>query len=71
MPLWDFKCKSCENTEEVFVKRYSLPVFCSQCGEETERLIGLSSFQLRGDGWYKDGYDGPSNKKEKVNDARD
>lgn len=26
------------------------------CGGETKKLISLSSFQLKGGGWYKDGY---------------
>ena len=30
---------------------------CPECEKETmKRKIGLSSFQLKGGGWYKDGY---------------
>lgn len=28
----------------------------SVCGGETEKLISQSSFQLKGGGWFKDGY---------------
>ena len=30
---------------------------CPECEKETmKRQVGLSSFQLKGGGWYKDGY---------------
>lgn len=67
MPLWDFKCKDCGNTEEQLVKRWSLPVLCSKCDGETERQVGKSSFILKGDCWAKDNY---SSKKEKNQNVK-
>lgn len=29
---------------------------CSICGKKCKRLVSLSSFHLKGGGWYKDGY---------------
>lgn len=62
MPIWDFRCKDCGNTEEWLTSREEADkVQCTVCGGETERLVGNTSFRLKGDGWYKDGY---SSKKE-------
>jgi len=35
---------------------------CPACNELCERILDLSSFQLKGDGWYKDGYSKPAPK---------
>lgn len=29
---------------------------CPECGGKLERLISSTAFQLKGGGWYKDGY---------------
>jgi putative FmdB family regulatory protein len=63
MPLFDFTCKNCSNTFEVF-KKYSNkdePVACPACNSfETDRVVSGLNFQLSGNGWYKDGYSGKS-----------
>lgn len=64
MPLYDFICVNCGLTEELLVKNSEEKVECPECKETLERKLGLSSFRLKGDGWYKDGY----SKKEKKND---
>ena len=61
MPIYEYKCKKCDYTEEVLQKMNDPFYFkgqgCPECGAfEMERIIGLSSFQLKGDGWYRDGY---------------
>lgn len=56
MPIFEYVCKSCNETFEVLEK----PIFadeeksCPNCGEkDLERIISASSFRLKGDGWYK------------------
>lgn len=68
MPMFDFKCLTCSNIFETLVMR---PVYneqgkmlgleCPHCGnKDTEKFIKEISvgtnFQLKGDGWYADGY---------------
>ena len=62
MPIYDFKCKSCEHTFEVLQKYSDDNPPCEECGKDTERLISKTSFILKGGGWYKDGYSKPKSK---------
>ena len=57
MPLYDFKCTECEHIFEELasISETSDPP-CTECGSETEKLIGLSSFRLKGEGWYVTDY---------------
>lgn len=52
-PLYDFECKSCKTTFEKIVKNDTIEVSCPVCGGQSQRQIGLSSFILKGDGWFK------------------
>ena len=60
MPLYDFKCEKCDYIEEVLTSSAGsseIILTCPECEKETmKRQVGLSSFQLKGGGWYKDGY---------------
>ena len=62
MPLYEYVCESCQNDFEKLV-RLSDPVPpCPECGaEDVKKKISASAFSLKGGGWYKDGYSGPSN----------
>jgi putative FmdB family regulatory protein len=62
MPIYEYLCKSCGHEFEE-VQKFSDPSLeeCPDCGQNTaERQVSMSSFHLKGGGWYKDGY---SNKK--------
>ena len=67
MPLYDFGCEECGPSEELLLSSSGsseITLTCPKCGNETmRRQDGLSSFQLKGGGWYKDGYT-KNNKKE-------
>ena len=66
MPVYEYECKSCENVFEVQQRMTDDPVkTCPDCQGEVKKLVSVSSFQLKGGGWYSDGYSGPSNGKEK------
>ena len=60
MPLYDFKCETCERVEEMLLPSagsYDTKLTCPDCETETmKRQVSLSSFKLEGGGWYKDGY---------------
>ncbi|MBD3261428.1 MAG: hypothetical protein GF334_07065 [Candidatus Altiarchaeales archaeon] len=54
MPVYEFKCENCESIFEVtcLIKERNEPRACPECSSEnTERVISLCSFVLKGDGW--------------------
>lgn len=71
MPIYEYECKSCGETFEVFLNASDKPVKkCTQCNSaKIQKLISNCSFQLKGTGWYvtdyanKDKSTGPKNKK--------
>ena len=71
MPVYEYECSQCEKIHEVQQKISDDPLrVCPDCGGEVKKLISMSSFQLKGGGWYADGYTGPSNGKGKNGDSK-
>ena len=71
MPVYEYECSQCEKIHEVQQKISDDPLtVCPDCGGELKKLISMSSFQLKGGGWYADGYSGPSNGKGKNGDSK-
>jgi len=68
MPLYTYQCYECMNVQEVMrsVKDRDKSVACDRCMVSSERIIDLAAFQLRGGGWYKDGYSKKPKQKPKV-----
>jgi putative FmdB family regulatory protein len=57
MPIYEYRCRSCGHTLEVIQKFNDKPLnTCTQCSGKLEKLISRSAFQLRGGGWYNEGY---------------
>lgn len=68
MPMFDFRCLTCRNIFETLIMRpiytedgHMIGVECPHCGNKNPqkfiKQISLgTSFQLKGDGWYADGY---------------
>ena len=58
MPIYEYNCDSCHQEMEVIQRADEEPISdCPQCHEPSLRKkTSLSSFQLKGGGWYKDGY---------------
>jgi putative FmdB family regulatory protein len=57
MPLYEYKCGSCQKTFEVIQKFSDTPLTsCPDCGQTVEKLMSLGSFQLKGSGWYNTDY---------------
>jgi len=64
MPLYEYKCKKCHETFEVLQSITADPLEeCIHCKGKVEKLISVSSFQLKGSGWYITDY---KNKKGKT-----
>lgn len=59
MPIYEYKCCNCGFVYDLIapLKERDTPPPCPKCGShEIRRLISRSSFALKGDGWFKDGY---------------
>lgn len=59
MPVYEFECKACalKFEERMTLDEDSSSAECPRCKERALKVPSLSSFHLKGSGWYKDGYD--------------
>jgi putative FmdB family regulatory protein len=57
MPIYEYRCKSCERVFEV-IQQFGAPQLrtCKECKGRLEKLISKSAFHLKGGGWYDQGY---------------
>lgn len=62
MPIYEYECATCEKVFEVQQRISDDPLeICPDCHGAVKKLVSVSSFQLKGGGWYADGYSGASN----------
>lgn len=63
MPIYEYQCQACENIVEAWQSISDPPLStCPECTGEMKKLISSTSFQLKGGGWYADGYGSGSGK---------
>jgi putative FmdB family regulatory protein len=56
VPIYEYRCKSCDNIfERLELTKVESPT-CKECGKPVERVISRCSFRLAGSGWYKTDY---------------
>lgn len=61
MPLYEYNCSGCKKHLEVIQKFSDAPLtVCPECGASLEKKLSLTSFQLKGTGWYNTDYRKPS-----------
>ncbi len=61
MPVYEYECKACDKVIEVQQKMVDDPLTnCPECDGPVKKLISMNSFQLKGGGWYSDGYSSTS-----------
>jgi len=57
MPIYEYKCKDCALEFEVMQRFSDAPIKeCEDCEGPVEKMISLSSFHLKGGGWYATEY---------------
>ena len=57
MPVYEYECESCQKVIEAQQRMSDAPLtVCAACGGHLKKLVSISSFQLKGRGWYADGY---------------
>jgi len=75
MPIYEYKCQKCGEEFEVFQGVADRAVkSCKRCKGSVQKLMSLSSFHLKGNGWYATDYGGkkapaaekPSTEKKEV-----
>jgi putative FmdB family regulatory protein len=59
MPIYEYECTKCGKMTEA-IQRFSDPPLteCSQCHGGLHKLISMSTFHLKGSGWYVTDYAG-------------
>jgi len=69
MPLYEYKCESCEIVNEIQHRLSEpSPEKCPSCdGGPLRKLISQTAFVLKGSGWYADGYSGKTPASSKNN----
>ncbi len=61
MPVYEYECPACKKVFEVQQRMSDDPIkTCKDCGGEVKKLVSVSSFHLKGGGWYSDGYSSKS-----------
>jgi len=67
MPIYEFRCKKCNNQIEV-IQKFSdkPPTRCKKCGGRLEKLISPPAIQFKGEGWYVTDYARKGSVAEKV-----
>jgi putative FmdB family regulatory protein len=57
MPVYEYECPACEKILEVQQRMADDPLTqCPECEGPVKKIMSRSSFQLKGGGWYADGY---------------
>ena len=58
MPIYEYTCDSCGEDFEVMQKFSESPLTTHDCSPKSKvkRKLSLTAFQLKGGGWYSEGY---------------
>jgi putative FmdB family regulatory protein len=57
MPLYEYECDTCLKVFEIQQRMADAPLSsCPECDGSVKKVMSMSSFQLKGGGWYADGY---------------
>ena len=57
MPVYEYECCACGKVIETWQSLSDAPMTdCPHCAGSLKKLISMSSFRLKGGGWYADGY---------------
>ena len=55
MPFYEFEC-SCGHIAEDLVRMGTKSIACPKCGGRAKKILSPCAFELKGGGWYADGY---------------
>jgi len=71
MPIYEYECLKCGKTTEA-MQRFSDPPLakCGHCEGRLRKLISMSTFHLKGSGWYTTDYCGKNQSTAKSADGK-
>ncbi len=71
MPIYEYECLKCGKTIEA-MQRFSDPplTVCEHCTGGLRKLISMSTFHLKGSGWYTTDYAGKNQSTAKPADSK-
>ena len=55
MPVYEFECQCGEIIEKI-VRMNTETIECPKCHKTAKKIISPCTFELKGGGWYADGY---------------
>lgn len=59
MPIYRYRCSQCKASREVMAKMSDPAPACVECGATPMvKSVARTAFQLKGGGWYAQGYTG-------------
>ena len=64
MPVYEFECTNGHITEELVAMGTKL-MRCTKCNKKAKKILSTCSFELKGGGWYADGYSSTKSKSTK------
>ena len=71
MPVYEYQCLKCSTPFELHQKISEPPkTECPKCQGELRRLISMTSFHLKGSGWYKTDYASKSSPSPEKKDSQ-
>ncbi len=60
MPVYEFRCPNGTITERI-VKMDTKEIDCPKCRQKAKKIISRCTFELKGGGWFADGYSSKKN----------
>lgn len=71
MPIYEYRCEACGHELEVLQKVSDPPLTkCPECGEERlKKKISMTTFRLKGTGWYETDFKKRDGKKRFLADS--
>lgn len=70
MPIYEYECTKCGKMTEAIQRFSDSPLTtCSHCSGELHKLISMSTFHLKGAGWYVTDYAGKNQSTSAPNNA--
>ncbi len=60
MPIYEYQCQACQKIHEA-LQKFSDPLLteCPECHGSLKKIMSLSGFALKGNGWYASDYKKP------------
>ncbi len=68
MPIYEYECLNCQVRFERIQKISELPIkICPECNHDAvKKIISVSGFRLKGQGWYETDFKSPNEKKRNL-----